>query len=111
MFQFDVQGQVATSTHADLPWLLWLRSIPDVKSHVHFRPFAGFDVPEGKYPSLYRRRYAREGWTLGEHDAFAVSAWLADMDRHGNLDYYFKPPLGLPEFRQARLEGWILEVC
>lgn len=91
--------------------------MPDVKAHVHFWPFDGFDVAKGKsvvaevYPSLFRRRYAREDRTTDEHDAFTVAAWLADMDRRGNLAYYFKPPLNLPESRQARLEGWILGVC
>lgn len=32
-------------------------------------------------------------------------------DRRGTLDYYFKPPLNLPELRKSRLEGWILGVC
>jgi hypothetical protein len=74
-------------------------------------------APEGKsvvaevYPSLFRRRYPKDGRTGDEHDAFCVAAWLAEMDRRGTLDYYFKPPLSLPESRIARLEGWILGVC
>lgn len=117
VFQFDVQGQVAKSTHAGLPWLLWLRMMYEAKARIHFWPFDGFDVPEGKsvvaevYPSLFRRRYPKEGRTADEHDAFCVAAWLAEMDRRGTLDYYFKPPLSLPETRIARLEGWILGVC
>ena len=117
VFQFDVQGQVAKSTHAGLPWLLWLRMMSEAKSRIHFWPFDGFDVPDGKsvvaevYPSLFRRRYSREGRTGDEHDAFCVAAWLAEMDRRGTLGYYFKPPLSLPESRIARLEGWILGVC
>ena len=117
VFQFDVQGQVATSTHAGLPWLLWLRAMPEVEARAHFWPFDGFDVAEGRsvvaevYPSMFRRRYAREGRTPDEHDAFSVAAWLGDMDRRGSLDYYFKPPLDLPESRKALLEGWILGVC
>ena len=46
VFQFDVQGQVATSTHAGLPWLLWLRMMPDARSLVHFWPFDAFEVPD-----------------------------------------------------------------
>ena len=117
VFQFDVQGQVATSTHAGLPWLLWLRRMFEAKSCIHFWPFDGFDVPEGKsviaevYPSLFRRRYVKEDRTADEHDAFSVSAWLNEMDRCGTLDYYFKPPLSLPESRKARIEGWILGLC
>lgn len=40
-----------------------------------------------------------------EHDAFCVSAWLAETDGRGPLDYYFKPPLSVPELRQTRLEA------
>lgn len=117
VFQFDVQGQVATSTHAGLPWLLWLRMMFEAKSHIHFWPFDGYEVPEAKsvvaevYPSLFRRRYAKGNRTADEHDAFCVAAWLAEMDRRGTLDYYFTPPLNLPESQNARLEGWILGVC
>ena len=117
VFHFDVQGQVATSTHAGLPWLLWLRRMFEAKSCIHFWPFDGFDVPEGKsviaevYPSLFHRRYVKEDRTADEHDAFSVAAWLSEMDRRGTLDYYFKPPLSLTELRKARLEGWILGFC
>ncbi len=48
VFRFDVQGSVAKSTHAGLPWLLWLRQMPDSRQRLHFWPFDGFDVPEGK---------------------------------------------------------------
>jgi hypothetical protein len=117
VFQFDVQGQVATSTHAGLPWVLWLRMMFEAKLSIHFWPFDGFEVPDGRsvvaevYPSLFRRRYPKEERTPDEHDAYCVAAWLAEMDRRGTLDYYFKPPLGLPELRKSRLEGWILGVC
>jgi len=117
VFHFDVQGQVATSTHAGLPWLLWLRMMLKVKTPIHFWPFDGFDVPEGisviteVYPSLFRRRYPKERRTPDEHDAYCVAAWLAEMDRRGTLASYFKPPLSLPELRKCRLEGWILGVC
>ncbi len=63
------------------------------------------------YPSLFRRRYPKEDRTPDEHDAYCVSAWLTDVDRRGSLDYYFSPPLSLPESRQSRLKGWILGVC
>ena len=100
-----------------LPWLLWLRRMFEAKSCIHFWPFDGFDVPEGKsviaevYPSLFRRRYVKEDRTADEHDAFSVSAWLNEMDRRDTLDYHFKPPLSLPESRKARIEGWILGLC
>ncbi len=113
-FQFDVQGSVAKSTHAGLPWLLWLRQV--APSRVHFWPFDGFEVPEGcsaiveAYPALYKRRYARNKRTPDEHDAWSIAAWLQEADRRGTLGRYFNPPLTLPEQRQARLEGWILGV-
>lgn len=116
VFQFDMQGQVAKSTHAGLPWLLWLRMMPEVRSLVHFWPFDGFDVPEGKsviaevYPSLFRRRYPKTNRTADEHDAWSVAAWLQDADRRGILDSYFSPPLSRLERKAAMLEGWILGV-
>lgn len=117
VFLFDVQGSVAKSTHAGLPWLLWLREMPGGHSHVHFWPFDGFEVPEGKsviaeaYPALYKRRFQKEGRSSDEHDAWSIAAWLQEADRRGILDRYFKPPLSLAERKQAELEGWILGVC
>lgn len=116
VFQFDVQGQVATSTHAGLPWLLWLREISRPAARLHFWPFDGFEVPAGSsvvaevYPSLFRRRYPKDDRTPDEHDAYCVAAWLADMDCRGALEGYFHPPLSAAELRQCRLEGWILGV-
>lgn len=116
VFLFDVQGSVAKSTHGGLPWLLWLREMPGGRSHVHFWPFDGFDVPEGKsviaeaYPALYKRRFPREDRSSDEHDAWSIAAWLQEADRRGTLDRYFEPPLTLPEQKQAELEGWILGV-
>ena len=117
VFQFDVQGQVATSTHAGLPWLLWLRLMFEAKSRIHFWPFHGFDVPEGKsviaevYPSLFRRRYAKKDRTADEHDAFCVGR-LAQRDgpARGPSTTTSKPPLSLLESSKAGLEGWILGV-
>ncbi|MEZ5491912.1 MAG: hypothetical protein R3F50_16610 [Gammaproteobacteria bacterium] len=116
VFLFDVQGSVAKSTHAGLPWLLWLRGMPGGRSYIHFWPFDGFEVPEGKsvivevYPALYKRRFAREGRSSDEHDAWSIAAWLQEADRRGTLDQYLSPPLTLPERKQAELEGWILGV-
>lgn len=114
-FQFDVQGSVAKSTHAGLPWLLWLRQASTAR--VHFWPFDGFDVPAGSsvlveaYPALYKRRYPKQDRSADEHDAWSIAAWLRDADQRGILDRYFHPPLTLPEQKRARLEGWILGVC
>lgn len=116
VFLFDVQGSVAKSTHSGLPWLLWLREMPGSRSHVHFWPFDGFDVPEGKsviaeaYPALYKRRFPKGDRSSDEHDAWSIAAWVQEADHRGTLDRYFEPPLTLPERKQAELEGWILGV-
>ena len=60
-FLFDVQGSVAKSTFAGLPWLLHLTN--ECKRPLHFWPFDGWEVPQGKsaivevYPSLWTRRF------------------------------------------------------
>lgn len=114
VFQFDVQGSVAKSTHAGLPWLWKIRR--DVGDRVHFWPFDGWKIPEGKtviaevYPSIFRNRYPREDRTPDQQDAYAVARWLADMDEHGTLDRYFDPPLSDKERKVCNLEGWILGI-
>ena len=116
VFHFDVQGSVAKSTHAGLPWIKALRSDPEIRSKTHFWPFDGFDVPEDKsvvvevFPTLFRRRFNREERTADQQDAYVVSAWLRDMDRRGAILDYFNPPLTLPERQQVRLEGWVFGV-
>jgi hypothetical protein len=116
VFLFDVQGSVAKSTHAGLPWLLWLRSMPQSRSRVHFWPFDGFEVPAGRsviaeaYPALYKRRFPRGDRGPDEQDAWSIAAWLQQADRRGTLERYLEPPLTLPERKQAELEGWILGV-
>ena len=114
VFQFDVQGQVAKSTHAGLPWLKQVRdAAPD---RVHVWPFDGWAIPEGKcvlaevYPSLVRNRFPRGTRSVHEQDAYAVARWLHDFDEHGTLTPYFQPPLTNAERATAELEGWILGV-
>ena len=46
VFQFDVQGSVAKSTHAGIPWLRYIRQ--HAKDRVHFWPFDGWDVPPNR---------------------------------------------------------------
>ena len=116
VFQFDVQGSVAKSTHAGLPWIQFLRRDPGLKDRLHFWPFDGFEVPEGKsvvaemFPSIFRRRYERDSRSVDEHDAYSVAYWLRQMDGLSTLPRYFNPPLTLPERRVVALEGWILGV-
>lgn len=115
VFLFDVQGSVATSTHAGLAWLHRLRrEIPPPRLHAW--PFDGFLPPPGShliaevFPSLLRRRWPRSGRTVDAHDAWCVAAWLAAEDARGALDHHLSPPLPPEVDRVARLEGWILGV-
>ena len=107
-------GEVATSTHAGLPWLLHLRR--QCKRPVHFWPFDGWEIPEGKsvvaevYPSLWTRRFPKEGRDGDEQAAYAVAAWLQRADQSGSLGNYFNPPLTPEERDVAAIEGWILGV-
>ena len=112
VFRFDVQGQVAKSTHAGIPWLHHVRQ--QAGGRIHFWPFDGWEVPEDKcilaevYPSVFRKRYPRNGRSPDQQDAFATAYWLADMERRGCLDRYLSPPLTEKERRVADYEGWIL---
>lgn len=114
---FDFTGPgVAHSTHAGLPWLRWLRKSVS-RDRVHFWPFDGFCVEDGKsvvaevYPSLFSRRYRNAPTNRDRRDAWSVAKWLRETDCTHGLDRYFMPPLTRNERCQARLEGWILGVC
>ncbi len=115
VFQFDVPGQVAASTHAGLPWLRFIRD--RCRERVHFWPFDGWEVPAGRsvlaevYPSLWTRRFPAEGRNGDQHAAYVVAAWLRRADADGSLAGYFKPPLEPQERTQAQVEGWILGVA
>ncbi len=114
VFQFEVQGAVAKSTHAGLPWLRYLRQ--RVGGHVHFWPFDGWDLQPGKsvvaevYPSLWRRSFAQDGRNAHQHDAYSVAAWMQRCDLDGSLARFFKPGLTPAELEVAEIEGWILGV-
>ena len=113
VFQFDVQGSVAKSTHAGLPFLKQLR---DQNLGLHFWPFDGWSLPEDKsvvaeiYPSLFRNRYPRESRTVDQQDAYSICCWLRDMDAIGRLADFASPPLTEDQQKIAQLEGWILGV-
>jgi len=107
-----VQGQVAKSTHAGIPWLRFIRN--QVGSRVHFWPFDGWDIPEGRsaiaevYPALWSRGFSRNDRTSDQHDAYSVAAWLSRADRDGTLRAALHPRLADPDDIVARVEGWIL---
>ena len=106
---------MAKSTHAGIPWLYRIRQA--VGKNVHFWPFDGWQVRQGKsviaevFPFVLRRRYPAENRTVDQHDAYAVARWLREMDSGRNLDeVYFDPPMTGRERKVAELEGWILGV-
>lgn len=115
VFHFDVQGQVAKSTHAGIPWLRFIRQ--RLGDRVHFWPFDGWDIPEGRsavaevYPALWNRSFARENRTGDQHDAWSIADWLSRADRDGSLASFLNPDLTPPERTVAQAEGWILGVA
>jgi len=115
VFHFDVQGSVAKSTHAGLPWLRYLRQ--QARGRAHFWPFDGWEVPSGcsvvaeVYPSLWSGSFPRDGRSPDQHDAFAAAEWLRRADRDGTLADFLNPSLEPTEREVARIEGWILGVA
>jgi hypothetical protein len=114
VFHFNVQGSVAKSTHAGIPWLRFIRR--RLGARVHFWPFDSWDIPASRstiaevYPSLWRRGFAPEGRTPDQHDAFCIATWLGRADRDGTLASFLKPDLSPAERAVAQVEGWILGV-
>ena len=114
VFHFDVQGSVAKSTHAGIPWLRYIRD--QLGKRIHFWPFDGWDVPAGDsaiaeaYPALWSRNFEVEDRTPDQHDAFSIAAWLSHADRNDRLAACLNPDLTPPERAVAQVEGWILGV-
>ena len=114
VFHFDVQGSVAKSTHAGIPWLRFIRQRLE---RVHFWPFDGWDIPARRsaiaevYPALWSRGFANEGRTGDQHDAYIIAAWLSRADQDGSLAAFLNPDLSPPERTLAEVEGWILGVA
>jgi hypothetical protein len=114
VFHFDVQGSVAKSTHAGLPWLRFVRQ--QVSDRAHFWPFDGWNIPPGRsalvevYPSLWRGGFPRQGRNDHQHDAFVAAEWLRRADLDGTLGRCLSPPLDAPDRATATFEGWILGV-
>ncbi|MDT8854926.1 hypothetical protein RNZ50_07820 [Paracoccaceae bacterium Fryx2] len=113
-FHFDVQGSVAKSSHAGIPWLRFIRRA--LGDRVHFWPFDGWDIPIGKsvileaYPKLWSASFPADGRTPDQHDAYSVAAWLSQAAQDGKLLEAMKPSLTPPEAAVAQVEGWILGV-
>jgi len=115
VFQFDIPGQVAPSTHAGIPWLYVIRR--EIGNMVHFWPFDGFDIPSNKsvivevYPSIFRNRYPQEGRSNDQHDAYSISRWLSESDQRNFLERYFNLSLTSSEKDIVMREGWIIGIC
>ena len=114
VFQFDMQGSVAKSTHAGIPWLRYIQQ--QAKDRVHFWPFDGWSVPPNRsvvaevYPALWSRSFPTEGRTPDQQDALAIAKWLQAQDSGGGLEAYFQPSIEPQERQRAEIEGWILGV-
>ena len=115
VFHFDVQGSVAKSTHAGLPWLFRLRL--RFGGRLHFWPFDGWEVPEGKsavvevYPALWNQGLAQAGCDSHQRDAHSIMAWMRQAECNGSLAAYLNPRLEETERKTAEIEGWILGVA
>jgi hypothetical protein len=115
VFQFNVQGSVAHSTHAGIPWLRYIRQ--HAKDHVHFWPFDGWSVPSDcsvvaeVYPALWNRTFPNAGRTSDQQDAYATAEWLRQADANGSLEKFFCPELQPEDRKTAEIEGWILGVA
>ena len=116
---------VAHSTHAGLPWLLYIRQQLKKKyASVCFWPFDTWDVDDYQsvvlevYPALWNELFENptwdRGWRVDRHwrDAYSVALWMweRDCDAEDSLKDYFTP--GIPEGKkeQASTEGWIFGV-
>jgi len=114
VFHFDVQGSVAKSTHAGIPWLRFIRQ--QLGARVHFWPFDGWNAPVGRsviaevYPALWSLMFDRADRTSDQHDAYSIAAWLSRADRNGSLGAFLKPRLPPRALSVAAIEGWILGV-
>lgn len=84
VFHFDVQGSVAKSTHAGIPWLRFIRE--RLGTRVHFWPFDGWDIPARRsaiaevYPALWSAPFAMDARTDDQHDAYSIAARLQQAD-------------------------------
>jgi hypothetical protein len=112
VFRFGVNGEVATSTHAGLPWVRFLRD--ELGSRVHWWPFDGWSPSDARsvvaeiYPTLWRQRFPPDDRTGDQRDAYAAARALRDADVAGELTAFFEPDLSAEERSVAAIEGWIL---
>jgi hypothetical protein len=114
VFHFEVPCSVAKSTHADIPWLRFIRQ--RLGSGVHFWPIDGWDIQAGRsaivevYPALWSRGFRSEGRDPHRHDAYSIAAWVSRADQDGSLATFLNPTLAPGERAMTKAEGWILGV-
>jgi hypothetical protein len=114
VFHFDVQGSVAKSSHAGIPWLRRVRR--ELGSRVHFWPFDGWEIQKGQsaiaevYRAIWRSSFPRAERDPDQHDSYCIAAWFCQSDRGGTLSAFLKPDLTPSERALAQVEGWILGV-
>ena len=120
VFDFNAGARnVAHSTHAGLPWLLYVRQELRVANvEVHFWPFDDWPIPPGQsviveiYPRVWNGQFTAEtqGMNGDRRDAYCVSRWMSEMDENDLLGPYFDPGVPDDQRDQARTEGWIFGV-
>lgn len=120
VFHFGVPGAVASSTHAGLPWINFIRKHSGCKNKIHFWPFDGWIPAKGKtviaevYPALWNSTVKSAGKTQDEHDAWCIAKFMMKNFAHGTGGYWFNPDewqnirLTESEKNKAQIEGWIL---
>ena len=126
VFNFMTRGPVAFSTFAGMPWLLRIRrELRRVEPKVHFWPFDGWKICEGRsavvevYPALWQKLYEKEvedtGMTKDQRDAYRVARWMSNQDQRHELSRFLDPerfecPLDRTDRETGEIEGWILGV-
>jgi hypothetical protein len=104
-----VQGSVAKSTHSGIPWLRYIGL--KAAGRVHYWPFDGLDFPAGKsvvaevYPALWSRSFPQEDRDGHQQDAYAIAAWMRQVDSNGSLPTYTSPSLDTADREAVEIEG------
>ena len=80
VFHFDVQGSVAKSTHAGIPWLRFIRQ--RLGERVHFWPFDGWEIPAGR--SAVAEVYPRYGAAASPARAARAISTMPTASRAGS---------------------------
>ena len=114
VFKFDVQGSVAKSTFAGIPWL---RDCEGRMVHLSISGPLTVGYPQMTVMSLQRcilPSFVADILLRTRHghqqDAYATCRWLQEMDHYDYLPRFFDPPLTPDERKAAAVEGWILGV-